>query len=288
MLLSIHHETILRYSAPITESAMQVRLTIPSTEYQLCQAQEIVVQPYTRLASYKDGANTTVHFFTIVPPHQQVTVISRAVVRTQPRNPFALDPDPTSTLDAGEAFVYRAFDGPIEYMPAVLAMADRCELRDPTLSSDALFERVQRLNSYIHEEFEYDPSATAVHSPISEVLSHHRGVCQDFAHLMIAVCRSAGLAARYVSGYIYSRPDDGTRGAGASHAWCDVYFPQVGWRGFDPTNCLLYGETHVVIAVGRDYRDVPPTRGVYRGNATEEISVAVETIQLTDAHGHTF
>ena len=134
----------------------------------------------------------------------------------------------------------------------------------------------RRLNAVIFRALDYESGVTAADSPIDEALGAGRGVCQDFAHIMIAILRGWGVPARYVSGYVAtnaggsdrSRPD-------ASHAWVEVLFPSLRWIGFDPTNNVLAGERHIVVALGRDYADVPPSRGVFKGDAESHLSVGV-------------
>ena len=135
------------------------------------------------------------------------------------------------------------------------------------------------LNERIYREFKYDPHFTTVATPLNEVLSERRGVCQDFAHLAIACLRSLGLAARYVSGYLETLPPPGQPrliGADASHAWLAVYVPGVGWAEFDPTNCCMPREKHVTLAWGRDYGDVAPLRGVVTGGGKHAMKVSVD------------
>ena len=131
----------------------------------------------------------------------------------------------------------------------------------------------QRVTSTTH--FEYARDVTLASSPIDDVLEQGKGVCQDFTHLMIAVLRSFGVPARYVSGYIH-RPNKESQ----SHAWCEAWLPDLGWVGIDPTNDCLVDEHFIKVAVGRDFTDVPPNKGVYRGRARESISVRVETREL--------
>ena len=140
-------------------------------------------------------------------------------------------------------------------------------------------ETVQSLMHLVHERFEYRPDVTTVETSVQQVLTHASGVCQDLAHVLLGLCRAIGIPARYVSGYIMASHEAGapTRGAAASHAWVEAFTPTHGWRGFDPTNDLMASEHHVKMAVGRDYHDVPPTRGTFRGLAVEELSVAVTT-----------
>jgi transglutaminase-like putative cysteine protease len=128
---------------------------------------------------------------------------------------------------------------------------------------------------FIHAHFEYAPHVTLASSPIDDVLSYGKGVCQDFTHLMIAILRSHQVPARYVSGYVH-RTDKESQ----SHAWCEAWLPELGWVGIDPTNDQLADERFVKVAIGRDFTDVPPNKGVYRGKAQESILVRVETRQL--------
>ena len=123
--------------------------------------------------------------------------------------------------------------------------------------------------------FAYDSKSTQVDSPIDEALEKRSGVCQDFTHIMLALLRNhLRIPARYVSGYLHHRRDD-TSTDGATHAWIQAWLPDLGWVGFDPTNDLLVGERHIEVAVGRDYSDVPPTRGVYKGGGGSDLSVGV-------------
>ena len=134
---------------------------------------------------------------------------------------------------------------------------------------------LRTLTRGIYDSFEYESGITEVHSPIEHALSERRGVCQDFAHIMIAIARSWGIPTRYVSGYLYHKGSRDRSRADATHAWVESYLPSLGWVGFDPTNNILPGERHVRAAVGRDYADVPPTRGTYTGGADSELSIAV-------------
>jgi transglutaminase-like putative cysteine protease len=135
----------------------------------------------------------------------------------------------------------------------------------------------------VHQRLEYRPDVTDTETTVPEVLTHTSGVCQDFAHVLIGLCRAIGVPARYVSGYILvgAGRDAPKRGADASHAWVEAFTPTHGWRGLDPTNDLMASDHHVKMAVGRDYHDVPPTRGTFRGVAHETLDVAVTTRPVT-------
>jgi transglutaminase-like putative cysteine protease len=145
-------------------------------------------------------------------------------------------------------------------------------------------ESMLGLCSYIYKTFTYMPGVTDIRTPLTEVLRKRQGVCQDFAHLMIALIRCAGLPARYVSGYLETESVRGASelvGATASHAWVEVYMPNGMWLGIDPTNDMLEGERHVQIGIGRDYGDVPPLRGVFKGAKRQQLSVMVTVSRTT-------
>ena len=156
-------------------------------------------------------------------------------------------------------------------LPEVAALAEPFRDLEP-------FDAVRGMSEMIYRRFEYQPGVTDVTTSVAEVVAGGRGVCQDFAHLLIGLCRALEIPARYVSGYIVTSesgaPD---RGGGASHAWAEASTPSHGWRGFDPTNNLVANDRYIKIAVGRDYHDVPPTRGTYRGAAVGHLDVAVST-----------
>jgi len=157
--------------------------------------------------------------------------------------------------------------------PALLLLAQQLQVtrRDDPLSL------VRELNQRLYDYFEYVPRHTRVDSPIDEAIVSGKGVCQDFAHTMIALLRHVRIPARYVSGYLYrSREDHDRSTPDATHAWVDVLLPEYGWVGFDPTNNLVAHHRHIRTAVGRDYSDVPPTHGIFRGKTESDLYVAVQ------------
>ncbi len=151
---------------------------------------------------------------------------------------------------------------------------------DLTLDKVPVYEKAFALMLWINSEFFYETGITDTNTHVETAFAMKRGVCQDFTHVMLALCRSVGIAARYASGYIYNGPRGSLIGAQASHAWCEVYLPGAGWIGFDPTNGNLADERYIKIAVGRDYEDVAPIRGSYHGSATckMEVQVVVERL----------
>jgi transglutaminase-like putative cysteine protease len=289
MFLEIRHLTQYQYAAPVRESVMELWLQPQKSGRQRLISFDLDLDPSAKLFSYVDAFGNAVYHFDQPQPHERLTIISKAAVETDST------PDFPETLDLGEWDRLRSefvrgewFDflhphGFAESTPRLEAFVqahalDGAHLRDPLTA-------VRRLSSTLYEALGYEAGVTEADSPIDKALEAGRGVCQDFAHIMIAVCRSWGVPARYVSGYLYTdRSHGGDRSdPDATHAWVEVFLPSLRWVGFDPTNNTLAGERHVVVAVGRDYDDVPPSRGVYKGDADSELAVAVSVRQARSA-----
>jgi transglutaminase-like putative cysteine protease len=279
MYYSILHKTRFRYSAAVSESITEVRMQPRSEGSQRCLSFRLATSPAARVHSYTDSYGNIVHHFDIPAPHRQTTITAEAIViLTEPAPvPAALGPEAWAELDAlaaaGDHWDYLApssFARPTPLLH-VLAREVRARRRDDPLTL------LRDLNARLSDVFEYDPAHTEVDSPIDHALEARRGVCQDYAHVMIALVRNLGIPCRYVSGYLFHRVEDQDRSAqDATHAWVEALLPGLGWVGFDPTNNLIAGERHIRTAVGRDYADVPPTRGVYKGSATSELDVGVK------------
>ncbi|MGI8913220.1 MAG: transglutaminase family protein [Chloroflexota bacterium] len=280
MIIAITHETTFDYSEDISESAMEVRLAPATNDRQLLRRHLLQVSPRVKLMPYRDFFGTNVQFFTVPSHYRRLSVVSQSVVETLPANPFQPSVADGERQEAPAAlYDYLQFGGPVGRHPELALLA--ASFRDDR----PLLERLTALNRAIYQRLQYRPLVTQVDSALDEVLTLGQGVCQDFAHLMIGVCRELAVPARYVSGYLYITPNAGARGSGASHAWCECYLPCAGWRGFDPTNDLLVDDQYVQIATGRDYRDVPPTKGMYRGSAQEVIAVSVHTDKIEPQRG---
>lgn len=276
MLLDVQHVTTFTYDEPVIESTMDARLGPWGDQDQRCLSFEVYVQPPTRIFSYKDGFGNQIHCFTILPSHQHLMLTARSRVETLLGNPFAAPARAFQPPDAVDTWLYRQFGGPVLALEEISRLAEGFRPAEPDQALPAL----QDLMHTIHQNFAYQAEVTTVSSTVADFLTLGKGVCQDFAHLMIAACRTLDIPARYVSGYILSSRERATRGGGASHAWCEALIPGYGWRGFDPTNDLLAADAHVKVAMGRNYHDVPPTRGIYRGLAGEHITVAVQTLRV--------
>jgi transglutaminase-like putative cysteine protease len=261
--LAVTHRTVLTYELPIAETHMEVRVRPRTGAGQIVERFGLAVEPRSPVRSYRDGFGNHVHYFNHVPPHGRVAVVAESVVSTGAGLPDLED------REFPEDFLQ--FRGPVLDTPDVRALAGRFQDGD-------VEERLAALVRHINREFEYQPATTTIYTAVDEVLRRRTGVCQDFAHLFIAIARCMGLPARYVSGYIHSGV--GHVGEGASHAWAEVMVPGVGWVGYDPTNPVRALEQHLRVAVGRDYQDVAPTRGTYLGAAREEMEVSVVTRAL--------
>jgi transglutaminase-like putative cysteine protease len=219
-----------------------------------------------------------VQHFDIPGEHNQLVIVAESVVEQQvlPNVPGFLSPDAWGALDAMvESGDYWEMLLPSQFVVETPALTLLATQMGVTRRDDPLM-LVQELNQRLFDYFEYVPRSTRVDSPIDEAIVSGKGVCQDFAHTMIALLRLVQIPARYVSGYLYrSREDHDRSTPDATHAWVDVLLPHLGWVGFDPTNNLIAHHRHIRTAVGRDYADVPPTHGIFRGKTTSELYVAV-------------
>jgi transglutaminase-like putative cysteine protease len=257
---------------------MEVRLQPRSDGEQRCLNFVLNVDPAANVMQYRDFMGNVVHHFDIAGKHAMVKVTAQSAVEVQNvAEPRAADSGDWADLDAQvEGNDYWEMLLPSHFAQSSAALEQLaaelgCERRGNPLAL------LTELNEAIYKLFAYVPNSTKVDSPIAEALETRQGVCQDFAHIMIALVRGVKIPCRYVSGYMFHR-DDTERDRsleGASHAWIEALVPRLGWVAFDPTNNLVGGDRHIRVAIGRDYADVPPTRGVYKGEAQSELSVAV-------------
>ena len=257
---------------------METRMHPRSDPNQHCLTFSLSVSPRCRVFSYRDHQGNNVQHFDIPGEHTQLVLIAESVVEQQPLPdvPSFLAADAWGALDelieAGDYWEMLLPSAFAVETPALLALAAKL---GATRRDDPLM-LVHELNQQLFDYFEYVPRSTRVDSPIDDAIVSGKGVCQDFAHTMIALLRHVRIPARYVSGYLYrSREDHDRSTPDATHAWVDVLLPHVGWVGFDPTNNLIAHHRHIRTAVGRDYADVPPTHGIFRGKTESELYVAV-------------
>jgi len=284
MQYTVRHLTRFTYDNPISESVMEVRMQPRTEQHQRCLGFELTTTPRATITAYRDPLNNIVHHFDIPGRHGQLTIVAEAMVEFvgTPSLPDALPIDAWDDVEAlGRSQVH--WDG---LQHSVLAReTPRLKAFAATLSSghrrDPLSE-VLAINEAIHRRFTYRQQVTGVDSPIDDALESGEGVCQDFAHVMLACVRRLGIPARYVSGYLFHGSGDKSVD-GATHAWIEAFLPSLGWVGFDPTNNVVAGTRHIRVAIGRDYADVPPTKGVFRGRSANELAVAVQVSQADTA-----
>lgn len=283
MKLKISHYTHYTYQEPIGYSVNEIRLTPQTDSRQFCYEHSIVVNPDIKLFSYEDFFDNKVHSFTVSEPHQELLIKADSIVHTNEKELDQGRPLPLST----EKKIIRSntFQNHFtEYLNGTAYTKMSPDLNDfvgeieDLDSSGGIFLHLKKISECIHLNFIYDPSATDVHTTVEETLKLKRGVCQDFAHLMIAVCRSKDIPARYVSGYHFIGDLQGGHAdyEQASHAWVEAYVPGKGWVGYDPTNNGMVNWRYVKIGHGRDYRDIVPVKGVYTGTAAQALTVDVD------------
>ncbi len=278
MILRSTHRTVYRYGTPSVESHNEVRLQPLTDSYQVCLGFELTTRPATNIHSYRDLGGI-VHHFGLRGAHRELEIVARAEVKTLLVDPFSglnlLDPDWEfyGSNRAKEQFAeYLAPSPYVRPNEAATKLSERVRRNSGKAVAGFLFN----LNRHLFETFSYDPDVTHVHSTVDEVLELRAGVCQDFAHVMIGCCRSQGIPARYVSGYLYTQRGSDLRGNEAMHAWLECAMPDGRWLALDPTNNLLANDLYVRVHVGRDYSEVAPTRGVYLGTRAEALQVSLK------------
>ena len=281
MLLEIRHITQYHYDTPVRESVMELWMQPRKLATQRLVSFDLELDPGAQLFSYADSFGNAVHHFDVPQPHDRLNITARSAVETHAPQLAQEGVDRgewdrlRSDFVMAECFDFLQPHGYAVSTPALEAFIARHKLDE--LKHFDPYTALQKLNEAIYGALEYEAGVTEADSPIDLALEKGAGVCQDFAHIMIAVCRRWGLPARYVSGYLFTNRADGKDRSDpdASHAWVEVFLPTLRWVGFDPTNNILTGDRHVSVAVARDYADVPPSRGVFKGEAESQLVVGV-------------
>jgi transglutaminase-like putative cysteine protease len=262
----IQHRTTYTYATPARESFNELRLKPVTDTSQTVEQFTLTTTPPTQLRQYHDFYRNTLHHFDVAAPHSTLLIESEAIVSTHP--PPALPenflvPAETPAEAASFDFLYESKYVDVEPATWRLAVDATAGISDPWQSALAIMR-------FVHAHLEYIPASTHVNTHLREVLASRRGVCQDFAHVMLGLCRAMKIPARYISGYL------ATERASATHAWVEVLLPTLGWRALDPTHDRQIDETYVKIAAGRDYSDVPPVTGYYKGSTQRKMEVDVK------------
>jgi transglutaminase-like putative cysteine protease len=280
MQFEIRHVTQYRYDEPVRESVVELRMQPRRGSHQNLVSFELEIEPHSQVFSYADSWGNAVHHFDVPHAHDRLDIITRAVVETYapPQPPAASPMDDwvglASEATRSECWDFLTLHGLVAETTALRAFIEARGLN--ALRGHDPLTAVIALSQAVFEAFDYEAGVTEPDSPIDHALNEGRGVCQDFAHIMIAICRLWGMPARYVSGYLFTDRDSHDRSTSdATHAWVEVFTPSLGWIGMDPTNNVLARERHLAVAIGRDYTDVPPSRGVFKGDAEGRLSVGV-------------
>jgi transglutaminase-like putative cysteine protease len=293
MIFDINHRTHYRYTSAVVQSLHLVHMSPRNLPGQTVRHHSLLVEPAP--ASRQDGIDGFGNFAVILDieaPHREFVLLARSTVeKLAPADIDLAATTPWDRLD--DALLSTMSDRDIDVLlyrcasrltGATLEIADYAEQSftadRPVL--DAAMDLVLR----IYDDFTFDPHATDVSTPLTQVFRDKRGVCQDFAHAALACFRALRVPARYVSGYLHTRPPPGRpklQGADASHAWISVWSPEYGWVDMDPTNGIVVRDEHVTVAVGRDYDDVSPISGVLRGGGEHSVSVAVDVVAIAGA-----
>ncbi len=290
MYFHIEHTTEYTYPEAATEAFSELRLRPRESGRQFVTEHSTFIQPQVPVESYVDYFGNYVETISIPFRHTNLLVRSVSAVETR-EQVDALSGVDLSISEARQLYhpLRRELFDFLQPSHFISFTTEIEEMARELLPPGAPFaQSLQDLNNYIFENFRYEPGVTTARTTVAEFFEHQRGVCQDFAHLMISVCRCAGLPARYVSGYVESDlpsengeppPDAALIGSAASHAWVEVFSPNNHWVGMDPTNNVLEGERHIQIGLGRDYHDVPPLSGVFKGRKHQILKVGVRVLR---------
>ncbi|MCR9143165.1 MAG: transglutaminase family protein [bacterium] len=301
----IVHKTIYKYQKPVTLSHNEGHLLPCDTEDQICESAALRVDPAPAVSDERrDIYGNRVNYFSLEEPHKLIEVVAESWIRRSVTQRVPLDAgrraaaaeaapawenardELTASADAAMLQEY-VFASPMITADAIDSPGVDAFARSVFTPGRSLLAACIDLNARIFNEFQYDSGFSTIGTPLSKVLKHKRGVCQDFAHLFLACVRRMGLPGRYASGYLETKPPPGRprlQGADASHAWASVFIPgpDGGWLDFDPTNNLIAGNEHIVLGYGRDYSDVTPLKGVIFGGGKHTVRVEVDVIPVED------
>jgi transglutaminase-like putative cysteine protease len=296
-LYRVTHTTTYWHDTAATAAWQSLHLQPRHEVTQHCDAFELEITPHPGdLAARVDYFGNKQHVFTLREPHEELSITSRSTVRRDA--PALPAPGLTPTLPAARARVphavakedfsleqFRHASPLVPLLPGAVKLAGELT-RELNVETTPVLTWLGELGDRFHEAFTFDPEATDISTPLAEVLQNRRGVCQDFAHLLISCLRQAGLPAAYVSGYLLTEPPPGQPrliGADASHAWVSVYVPGTGWIDYDPTNACFVGTGHIVVARGRDFYDVSPVQGIFSGGGAHTLDTGVTVEPLEGA-----
>lgn len=277
MELKVYHRTRYDYSSHAKESINDLKLHPKSTQTQECRSCIVSVSPSSPLRPFWDSFGNQAHHVEISEDHRYFVVEARMRVVTKAslsveEYPYGVSMSTLPELrDQDDFYTFLRASSHVAVEPSIWKEAKEIQAK-----SDDVFQTAYAIMAFIFKEYAYIPGATNVSTHANEVIKRREGVCQDFAHAMIAYCRSLGIPARYISGYFFDTTRDSSlRGSEATHAWVEVFIKGHGWIGLDPTNNKIIDDTYIIMAVGRDYSDVAPITGSFIGGGTSTLSVFV-------------
>jgi transglutaminase-like putative cysteine protease len=277
----VTYRTTIHYDDVVRASQNELRACPASDAHQQLVSYRVATHPAARVLSYQDYFGTRVDAFGIREPHVALELVAEASVETLPRPLVAVSPRRSDI----EASAFR--DELVEYLgPSEHARGDAdvqaAAERLADITGDDVVGIVLAIHRFVHTSLRYVPGATYIGVDVNEVLAKGQGVCQDYAHLAVAMCRAIGIPARYVSGYFFAASEQtgaevqGDEVTVQTHAWFEAAIPGWGWMALDPTNALQVGQRHIAIGHGRDYDDVPPLRGIFTGGGRPNTDASVE------------
>jgi transglutaminase-like putative cysteine protease len=291
----VRHQTSYSYEAPVLHAHHLAHLRPRRFDYQLPRRTLLEITPAPRdQHRQEDYFGNDCDVLEVLSPHEKFEIVATSEVELEERPALAqVANEPVKSLAWNAVVAELESDGRLLFArehcfdsPLVRTHPLLREYAQPSFGPGRpLLEAVLELNDRIHADFDYEPASTDISTPLLAVMRQRKGVCQDFAHVMIGCLRSVGLAARYISGYLETAPPPGQErlvGNDASHAWVSVFFPGLGWLDIDPTNALLPNQSHITVAYGRDFSDVSPLKGVVLGGGRHYVKVGVDVQRLPD------
>jgi transglutaminase-like putative cysteine protease len=288
MLFRITHTTDYRYGEPVAEAYLELRLTPLSREGQIVQEHRLMIEPASRTSGYRDYFGNEVAFLALPYRHSRLTIRSEALVKTE------LEAFPEESLEITIQEARQVMTSALPFIFDYLQPTDMVKIGREAMQwakrylsgQTTLRNGLENLNKAVYENFQYRKGATNFSTDVSSVWRDRIGVCQDFAHIMLSVLRTAGLPARYVCGYIETGPSRGESGerkrligSVATHAWVEVLVPGQNWVALDPTNNRWCGEQHISVSFGRDASEAAPIRGTFKGSGDQVMKVQVKVVR---------
>ncbi len=290
MEFQITHTTDYLYDGPSAEAYIEARLTPPPSGRQQIHAHDIVVAPVVPLSTFEDYFGNEVQFFSLPYRHEALRISNQLRVSTaeEPLPHASLETSIQETRQIFTSIMTDVYDFVLPTQAVPLGREATMWARRYLRGNKPLGEGLSQLNQAIHKTFTYRSGSTTNTTPLATIWKQKRGVCQDFAHIMLSILRTAGLPSRYICGYLDPNPEPGhgrggrLTGSLATHAWVEVLAPGMIWVALDPTNNLWCGERHVTVAFGRDFRDAAPIRGTFKGAGSQRMRVRVQMKRLSE------